>query len=46
MQSFDSLEKNKDGVISEEEYVEKAMDFWFNLGEEHDAQNLYGTKDL
>ena len=46
MQSFDSLDKNKDGVISEEEYVEKVVDFWFNLGEEHDAQNLYGTKDL
>ena len=46
MQSFDSLDKNKDGVISLEEYVEKVVDFWFNLGEEHDAQNLYGTKDL
>ena len=46
MQAFDSLDKNKDGVISLEEYVEKVVDFWFNLGEEHDAQNLYGTKDL
>ena len=46
MQAFDSLDKNKDGIISLEEYAEKVVDFWFNLGEEHDAQNLYGTKDL
>ena len=46
MQSFDSLDKNKEGVISLEVYAEKAVDFWINLGEEYDAQNLYGTKDL
>jgi Ca2+-binding EF-hand superfamily protein len=46
MQSFDSIDKNKDGVISLEEYVEYAIDFWCNLGEEHGALNLYGTKDL
>ena len=46
MQSFDSLDRNKDGVISLEEHAEKAADFWLNLREEHDAQNLYGTKDL
>ncbi len=46
MQSFDSLDKNKDGVISLEEYIEKAVDFWCNLGEEQEAQDLYGTKDL
>ena len=44
MQSFDSLDKNKDGVISLEEYVEKAADFWCNLGEESCAQNyVYAT---
>ena len=46
MQSFDSIDKNKDGVISLEEYVEYATDFWCNLGEEYGAQNIYGTKDL
>ena len=46
MQSFDSLDKNKDGVISLEEYIEKATDFWCNLGEEHGAQDMYGTKNL
>ena len=46
MQSFDSLDRNKDGVILLEEHAEKAADFWLNLREEHDAQNLYGTKDL
>ena len=46
MQSFDSIDKNKDGVISLEEYVEYAVDFWCNLGEEHGALDLYGTKDL
>jgi Ca2+-binding EF-hand superfamily protein len=46
MQSFDSLDKNKDGVISLEEFAEKAVDFWCNLGEKLEAQNMYGTKDL
>ena len=46
MQSFDSLDKNKDGVISLEEFVEHSVDFWCNLGEEHGAQDMYGTKDL
>jgi Ca2+-binding EF-hand superfamily protein len=46
MQSFDSLDKNKDGVISLEEYAEYAVDFWCNLGEKLEAQNMYGTKDL
>ena len=46
MQSFDSIDKNKDGVISLEEYVEYAIDFWCNLGEQHGVLNLYGTKDL
>jgi Ca2+-binding EF-hand superfamily protein len=46
MQSFDSLDKNKDGVISLEEFAEKAVDFWCNLGEKLETQNMYGTKDL
>ena len=46
MQSFDSLDKNKDGVISLEEFVDKSIDFWCNLGEEHGAQDMYGTKAL
>ena len=46
MQSFDSIDKNKDGVISLEEYVKYAIDFWCNLGEQHGVLNLYGTKDL
>ena len=46
MQAFDSIDKNKDGVISLEEYVEHAIDFWCNLGEEHGSQDIYGTKDL
>ena len=44
--SFDSLDKNKNGVISMEEFVEGSVDFWCNLGEEHGAQDMYGTKDL
>ena len=46
MESFDSIDKNKDGAISLEEYVEYATDFWCNLGEEYGAQDMYGTKDL
>ena len=46
MQSFDSLDKNKDGVISVQEFVEHSVDFWCNLGEEYEAQDMYGTKDL
>ncbi len=44
--SFDSLDKNKSGVISLEEFVEGSVDFWCNLGEGHGAQDMYGTKDL
>jgi Ca2+-binding EF-hand superfamily protein len=44
--SFDSLDKNKSGVISLEEFVEGSVDFWCNLGEGHGAQDIYGTKDL
>ena len=46
MQSFDSLDKNKDGVISLPEFVEHSVDFWCNLGEEYGVQDMYGTKDL
>ena len=46
MQSFDSIDKNKDGVISLEEYVEYAVDFWCSLREDHGALDLYGTKNL
>ena len=46
MQSFNSLDKNKNGVISLEEFVENSVDFWCNLGEEHGAQDMYGTKEL
>ena len=46
MQSFDSLDKNKDGVISIQEFVEHSVDFWCNLGEEYGTQDMYGTKDL
>ena len=46
MESFDSLDKNKDGVISVQEFVEHSVDFWCNLGEEYGAQDMYGTKDL
>jgi hypothetical protein len=46
MQSFDSLNKNKDGVISLPEFVEHSVDFWCNLGEEYGTQDMYGTKDL
>ena len=46
MQSFNSLDKNKNGVISLEEFVEDSVDFWCNLGEEYGAQDMYGTKDM
>ena len=46
MQSFDSLDKTKSGLISLEEFIEDSVDFWCNLGEEHGAQDIYGTKDL
>ena len=46
MQSFDSLDKTKSGFISLEEFIEDSVDFWCNLGEEHGAQDIYGTKDL
>ena len=46
MQSFDSLDKNKDEVISLQEFVEHSVDFWCNLGEEYGTQDMYGTRDL
>ena len=46
MQSFDNLNKNKGGVISLEEYVEYAVDFWCSLGEGRGALDMYGTKNL
>ena len=44
--SFDSLDNNKNGVISLEEFVEGSVDFWCNLGQELGTQDIFGTKDL
>ena len=46
MQALDSIDKNKDGVTSLQEYVDHCEDFWCNLGEKYGAQNLYGPKNL
>lgn len=45
-QSFDSIDTNKDGQISLEEYVAVGIDFWCNLGKDLGSQNLYGTEKL
>ena len=46
MEAFDSLDKNKSGTISLPEFVESAVDFWCNTGENLVSQNMYGTKHL
>lgn len=45
-QSFDSIDKNKDGKLSLEEFNANDVDFWCNLGEELESQDLFGTKSL
>ena len=41
--SFDSIDKNKDGKLSMEEFVDFSVDFWCNLGKKFNVENLYGT---
>ena len=43
MEAFDSLDKDKSGVISLTEFVENGVDFRCNTGETIGAQNMYGT---
>ena len=45
-ESFDSVDTNKDGVISLPEFVEYSVDFWCKLGEDLGTKDLYGTKNL
>lgn len=44
--SFDSLDKNKNGKLSLNEFVELSVDFWCYLGEQSGSQDLYGTDKL
>ena len=46
LQSFDSIDANKDGKISLEEYVATCIDFWCNVGKNLGSQDMYGTEVL
>ena len=43
-QSFDSLDTNKDGQISEEEFEQGTVTFWTSLGTNEAVEDIYGTR--
>ena len=44
MRAFDSLDINKNGQISMEEYETMCVKFWKSAGADKDVQDFYGTK--
>ena len=45
LRSFDSLDTNKDGRISLEEFEDAAVKFWDSAGSDEKVEDYYGTKE-
>ena len=45
LRSFDSLDTNKDGQISMQEYEQGAIKFWTSSGTNQAVEDIYGTRN-